>query len=152
VTEYDVRVAGFAELDALTAYRLWQLRESVFVVEQECAYQELDGRDIEPGTRHLWVEGDAPADGPVGYLRVLDDGDHARIGRVLVTPSHRGRGVSGALMRAALDVIGERASVLSAQTPLAGWYATFGYVPDGDPFVEDGIPHTPMRRERPPAG
>ena len=96
-----MRVAGFAELDALTAYRLWQLRESVFVVEQECAYQELDGRDVEPGTRHLWVEGDSPADGPVGYLRLLDDGDHARIGRVLVAPSHRGRGVSGALMRAA---------------------------------------------------
>ena len=38
MTEYDVRVAGFAELDALTAYRLWQLRESVFVLEQECAY------------------------------------------------------------------------------------------------------------------
>jgi predicted GNAT family N-acyltransferase len=149
VTEYDVRVAGFAELDALTAYRLWQLRESVFVVEQECAYQELDGRDVEPGTRHLWIEADAPADGPVGYLRLLDEGDHARIGRVLVAPSHRGRGVSGALMRAALDVIGDRASVLSAQTPLADWYATFGYVPDGDPFVEDGIPHTPMRRDPP---
>lgn len=149
--EYDVRVAGFDELDALTAYRLWQLRESVFVVEQECAYLELDGRDVEPGTRHLWVEGDG--DGPVGYLRLLDEGDHARIGRVLVAPSHRGHGVSGALMRAALDVVGDRPSVLSAQTPLAGWYATFGYVADGDPFVEDGIPHTPMRRDprlRPP--
>ena len=66
---------------------------------------------------------------------------------MLVAPSHRGRGVSGALMRAALDVIGDQPSVLSAQTPLAGWYATFGYVPDGAPFVEDGIPHTPMRRQ-----
>jgi len=145
VSEYDVRVAGFDELDALTAYRLWQLRESVFVVEQECAYLELDGRDVEPGTRHLWVGGHG--DDPVGYLRVLDEGDHARIGRVLVAPSHRGQGMSGVLMRAALDVIGPRPSVLAAQTPLAGWYATFGYLPDGDPFVEDGIPHTPMRRD-----
>jgi ElaA protein len=152
VTAYDVRVAGFAELDSLTAYRLWQLRESVFVVEQECAYQELDGRDVEAGTRHVWVEDDPAGHRPIGYLRLLDDGEHVRIGRVLVAPSHRGHGVSEALMRAALEVIGDRASVLSAQTPLAGWYASFGYVPDGDPFVEDGIPHTPMRRDSRLAG
>jgi ElaA protein len=140
---YDVRVATFAELDPRTAYLLWQLRESVFVVEQECAYQELDGRDLEPDTRHVWAEDHGE---PVGYLRILDDGDHARIGRVLVARAHRGAGLSGALMRAALDVVGDRVSVLDAQTPLAGWYATFGYEQDGDEFVEDGIPHLPMRR------
>ena len=113
------------------------------MVEQECAYQELDGRDLEPGTRHVWAEADGE---PVGYLRVLDDGEQARIGRVLVVREHRGAGLSGVLMRAALDVVDGRASVLDAQTPLAGWYAGFGYVQDGDAFVEDGIPHTPMRR------
>jgi ElaA protein len=141
---YDVRVAAFTDLEPRTAYLLWQLRESVFVVEQECAYQELDGRDLEPGTRHLWVEVDGE---PVGYLRVLDDGVHARIGRVLVARPHRGAGLSGALVRAALAVVGERPSVLDAQSPLAGWYAGFGYARDGDDFVEDGIPHTPMRRD-----
>ena len=143
---YDVRVASFAELEPRTAYLLWALRESVFVVEQECAYQELDGRDLEPGTRHLWAEVEGE---PVGYLRILDDGEHARIGRVLVARLHRGAGLSGVLMRAALDVVGDRASVLDAQSPLVGWYAGFGYVRDGADFVEDGIPHTPMRR---PAG
>ena len=49
-------------------------------------------------------------------------------------------------MRAALDLIGDRPSVLDAQSPLAGWYVTFGYRQDGDEFVEDGIPHVPMRR------
>ena len=146
---YDVRVDAVDDLDVRTSYRLWQLRESVFVVEQDCPYQELDGRDLEPGTRHVWADSDA---GPVGYLRILDDGDNARIGRVLVARAHRGAGLSGVLMRAALDVVGDRVSVLDAQTPLAGWYAGFGYVQDGDSFVEDGIPHTPMRRERPPAG
>ena len=140
---YDVRVAAFTELDSRTAYLLWALRESVFVVEQACAYQELDGRDLEPGTRHLWAQVDGE---PVGYLRILDEGDHARIGRVLVVAGHRGAGLSGVLMRAALEVVGGRASVLDAQTPLAGWYAGFGYVPDGAAFIEDGIPHTPMRR------
>ena len=139
----EVRVASFEQLDARTAYQLWQLRESVFVVEQECPYAELDGRDLEPGTRHVWA---ADESGPIGYLRVLDDGDHARIGRVLVTRARRGQGLSSQLMRAALDLIGDRPSVLDAQSPLAGWYATFGYRQDGEEFVEDGIPHVPMRR------
>jgi ElaA protein len=146
---YDVRVATFTELEPRTAYHLWALRETVFVVEQECAYQELDGRDLEPGTRHLWVEVDEE---PVGYLRILDDGDRVRIGRVLAVRAHRGAGLSGVLMRAALEVVGDRESVLDAQTPLAGWYAGFGYVKDGEPFVEDGIPHTPMRRAGQPTG
>ena len=146
---YDVRVAAFVALDARTAYLLWALREAVFVVEQECAYQELDGRDLEPGTRHLWAELDGE---PVGYLRILDDGEHVRIGRVLVVRPHRGAGLSGVLMRAALEVVGDRASVLDAQTPLVGWYTGFGFVQDGEPFVEDGIPHTPMRRAAQPTG
>jgi ElaA protein len=141
---YDVRVDAFADLDPRTAYLLWQLRESVFVVEQDCAYPELDGRDLEPGTRHVWL---GSGSGPVGYLRVLDDGEHAKIGRVLVAPAHRGSGLSEVLMRTALEVVGDRPSVLDAQSPLAGWYATFGYRQDGEEFVEDGIAHTPMRRD-----
>jgi ElaA protein len=142
-TPYDVHVDAFDDLDPRTAYRLWQLRESVFVVEQDCAYLELDGRDLEPATRHLWL---GCGDDPIAYLRILDDGDHARIGRVLVERSHRGTGLSEVLVRAALDLIGDRPSRLDAQSPLASWYAGFGYRQDGDEFVEDGIPHIPMRR------
>ena len=139
----DVSVARFDELDPRTAYALWRLRAEVFVVEQQCFYQDLDGRDLEPGTRHVWaVDGDEP----VGYLRVLDEGDHARIGRVLVAPPHRGRGLADQLMRSALEVVGSRTSVLAAQSHLSGWYTRHGYVRDGDDFIEDGIPHTPMRR------
>ncbi len=141
---YDVHADAFDDLDLRTSYRLWQLRESVFVVEQQCPYQELDGRDLEPGTRHVWAEAGGA---PVGYLRILDDGDHARIGRVLVTRPHRGRGLSGLLMRTALEVIGDRPSRLDAQSPLAGWYTSFGYVVDGEEFLDDGIPHLPMRRD-----
>jgi ElaA protein len=142
VTEYEVQVAGFEELSPRTAYLLWQLRETVFVVEQRCAYPELDGRDLEPQTRHLWIEDPSPA----AYLRVLDDGDEARIGRVLVAPSHRGRGLAGQLMRRALELIGERPSRLDAQTYLADWYRRLGYQEAGEEFLEDGIPHVPMRR------
>lgn len=140
---YDVRVGAFDDLHPRTAYLLWQLRESVFVVEQRCPYLELDGRDLEPTTRHVWAVREGR---PVGYLRVLDDGGQHRVGRVVVARPHRGRGLSALLMRAALDVIGDRPSVLDAQSPLTGWYATFGYRRVGDEFVEDGIPHVPMRR------
>ena len=139
----DVQVATFDELDPRTAYRLWQLRESVFVLEQACRYQELDGRDVEPGTRHVWLEAEG---GPVAYLRILDDGEQARIGRVLVAAHRRGEGLAELLLRRALDVVGERDSRLDAQSYLARWYARFGYEQTGPEFVEDGIPHVPMRR------
>jgi ElaA protein len=143
VTSYDVQVAAFAELDARTAYVLWQLREAVFVVEQHCPYPELDGRDLEPATRHVWTSYDGQ---PVGYLRVLDDGSHARIGRVCVAEAHRGRGLASTLMGAALEVVGNRPSRLSAQSYLVQWYERLGYAAVGPQFLEDGIPHVPMAR------
>ncbi len=146
MSQYDVRTAVFEELDARTGYLLWQLRETVFVVEQTCPYPELDGRDLEPGTRHVWVELEGR---PVAYLRVLDDGEQARIGRVLVAAEHRGRGLAGRLMDTALDLIGDRVSVLDAQSYLARWYTRFGFAQTGEEFVEDGIPHVPMRRQAP---
>ena len=139
----DVRVDAFDDLDPRTAYSLWRLRESVFVVEQDCAYAELDGRDLEAGTRHVWVSDDGR---PVAYLRILVDADEMRIGRVLVAATHRGRGLAEALMRRALDLVGERSSVLDAQSYLADWYTRFGYLPTGPEFLDDGIPHVPMRR------
>jgi ElaA protein len=141
--EDEVRVAAFDELDSRTAYALWQLRESVFVVEQACAYAELDGRDLDDGTRHVWVTDDGR---PVAYLRLLDDGDAMRIGRVLVAVSHRGTGLAEVLMRRALELVGGRPSRLDAQSSLADWYARFGYVVTGPEFLDDGIPHVPMRR------
>ena len=139
-----VHVASFDMLDARTAYRIWQLRESVFVVEQQCPYAELDGRDLDPGTLHVWVQDDAA---PVAYLRILDDlSGPVRIGRVLVAASARGRGLADALMRRGLEEIGVRDSVLDAQSYLADWYRKFGYERTGAEFLDDGIPHVPMRR------
>lgn len=141
--QHDVRVATFDELDGRTAYALWQLRESVFVVEQECAYAELDGRDLDSDTRHVWIADDGR---PVAYLRVLTDDGEMRIGRVLVARPHRGHGLAEVLMRRALDLVGDRPSVLDAQSRLAGWYERFGYEATGPEFLDDGIPHVPMRR------
>ena len=139
-------VLSFDELDTRTAYAVWQLRQDVFVVEQDCPYRDLDGRDDEPGTRHVLLrEGDEL----LGYLRLLDDGDHARIGRVVLAPAARGRGLADLLMSAALAAVGDRPVVLDAQSPLAGWYGSFGFEVTGLEFLDDGIPHLPMRREPP---
>lgn len=135
--------AAFDEIDSRTAYLLWQLRERVFVVEQECAYLDLDGRDLEPTTRHLWVE---EGGRPVAYLRMLADPEGMRLGRVLVAESHRGRGLAEALVRAALDVVGSRPCHLDAQSYLVGWYSRLGFEQCGAEFLEDGIPHVPMQR------
>ena len=145
VPAMTVRVLAFDDLDARAAYDVWRLRQDVFVVEQACPYPDLDGRDPEPGTRHVLLEG---ADGALlGYLRLLDDGDVARIGRVVLAPAARGRGLADGLMHAALAECGARPVVLDAQTPLAGWYAGFGFSVSGPEFLEDGIAHVPMRRE-----
>lgn len=141
---------AFSELDAETAYRLWKLRADVFVVEQNCPYPDLDGRDPDPGTRHVYavdISGEAADAAPVGYLRVLEEPDgSARVGRVCVAPSHRSAGVARSLMEHAIEHIGARVSVLDAQTYLQEWYERFGYVVTGPEFLDDGIPHVPMRR------
>lgn len=138
-------MASFAELDAPTLYGLLRLRVDVFVVEQKCAYPELDGRDLEPETRHLWIEDGAGA--PLAYLRVLREPDGAaRIGRVVTAPHARGRGLAAALMAAALREIGDRPSRLDAQTHVAGFYARFGYRVAGEEYLDEGIPHVPMAR------
>jgi ElaA protein len=65
---------------------------------------------------------------------------------VLVAVGHRRHGIAEALMRRALQIVGDRESRLDAQSYLTGWYARFGYAASGPEFVEDGIPHVPMRR------
>ena len=143
-----LRVAGFDELDARTFHDLLRLRIDIFVVEQECPYPELDGRDVEPQTRHLWLADDA---GPVAYLRILADPDGvARIGRVVVSSRARGGGYGHRLRTEALALIGPRTCVLAAQAHLADFYGRHGFTADGPEYLEDGIPHLPMRREPDP--
>jgi ElaA protein len=147
----DLVVATFADLDTTTLYALLKLRTDVFVVEQECAYPELDGRDTEPGTLHVWMRDDE-AGPPLGYLRVLAEPDGgARIGRVCVSAAARGGGAADRLMRAAIDLAGPRHCVLDAQSYLLDFYGRYGFTPTGPEYIEDGIPHVPMARPACPA-
>jgi ElaA protein len=135
----------FDRLDPYAVYGICKIRQDVFVVEQQCPYPDLDARDVEPETRHVLLMID---DALLGYARVLDDPDVWRIGRVLLAHDARGRGWADPIIDTALSVAKGRDVVLDAQSPLASWYATFGFEVDGPEFVEDGIPHLPMRLPR----
>lgn len=146
-----VQRAYTADLDAYDFYRMLRLRVDVFVVEQECAYPELDGLDLEDSTRHFWV--DSADDYVLGYLRLLEDPDGTyRIGRVCTAKSARGLGLGRKLMRAAVAEVQNSPAVLSAQTYAKDFYASFGFVETGEEYLEDGIPHIDMRREPRRAG
>ncbi|WP_299929275.1 GNAT family N-acetyltransferase [uncultured Nocardioides sp.] len=143
-------MARVDDLPVRTAYDVWRLRQEVFVVEQDCPYPDLDGRDLEESTRHVVLLDDEDGrDRVVGTLRVLDDGGWARIGRVVVAPTVRGRGLAALMMHEAMTLCGDREVRLDAQTGLTSFYEGYGFVVTGPEFDEDGIMHVPMsRRER----
>ena len=143
-TALRLRRAPFAELTPFEVYGLCRLRVDVFVVEQQCAYPELDGRDLEPSTVHLWFEEDGEV---LATIRVLDDGETRAIGRVATAAAARGRGLAARLMEEGIALCAGYPITLGAQAYLEGWYGRFGFVTSGPGYVEDGIPHVPMRRE-----
>lgn len=142
-----IRRGRLAQIDAPTLYRILWLRVRVFVVEQEAAYPELDGRDLEESSELLWIEEDGQV---TATLRILRDPGGMRIGRVATDVRARGRGLASDLMRAALERCAEMAPGapidLDAQLQLEHWYGRWGFERAGDEYAEDGIPHIPMRR------
>jgi ElaA protein len=139
-----VRDAHVSAVAPQTLYRILALRVDVFVLEQNCVYRELDGRDLEPSARQVWAEQDGVV---VATLRLLRDPDGcARIGRVATAAPARGQGLAGRLVQRAMELSPGVDVVLGAQSHLAGWYAAFGFERDGVDYDEDGIAHTPMRR------
>jgi ElaA protein len=136
------------DLTTRDLYDVLALRNRVFVVEQQCAYQDVDGLDLVGDNRHLLTR---LADDIVGYARLLaplDDGP-SRIGRVIVGEQARGRKLGRRLMEAALVSCREHwpdAGVeLAAQAHLRAFYASLGFAPISEVYDEDGIPHVDMR-------
>jgi ElaA protein len=151
----EIKHGRFDELDGRTVFDIARLRQAVFVVEQECAYPDLDDLDVDPETVHFWAgsraAGTPQAVGAAACLRVLRDRDTAGgwvIGRVCCAKDRRGTRLSARLMEAAMAWLGPEAEVrLGAQTYAAGFYRRFGFVEYGEEYIEDGIPHIPMRRK-----
>lgn len=139
-----------SELSTEELYAILSLRTEVFVVEQKCPYQEVDGLDLIGDTCHLMVEEGGQL---LGYLRLLDPLQHdgeVVIGRVVIAPKGRGQGLGHELMEHALADIARRwpglPIYLSAQAHLQGYYGRYSFAPVTEVYLEDDIPHIGMRR------
>lgn len=143
------RESSFADLPGETLYRILAARVEVFVVEQDCPYQDLDGLDAQ--ALHLWA---TEQDGQINaYARITPPGSRfaeASIGRVLTRPPVRRTGLGRELMQRAMDLAERQypgsALRISAQQYLERFYADLGFRFVRGPYPEDGIPHIEMLR------
>ena len=139
-------VKSFEELTTNELYQLLQLRSEVFVVEQDCAYQDVDGKDQE--ALHLMIFDSKTL---VAYARIFKPGAYlemACVGRVVVKAAHRGKSLGNQLMKSAINTVQEKFHTseigLSAQTYLTKFYDDLGFQAVGEEYLEDGIPHILM--------
>jgi ElaA protein len=148
---YMADLKGLDELSAWELYDLLRMRVDVFVVEQNCPYPELDGKDADALHLRLLQGGDLLAASRI--FPPAEEGAPAKIGRVVVSPDHRGKRLGEAVMREATATCGQRYPrhpiYLSAQSHLARFYGGMGFVATSEEYLEDGIPHVDMVR---PAG
>jgi len=144
----NIAVKKFEELNTAELYSLLQLRSEIFVVEQNCVYQDLDGKD----EKALHVIG-YKNNKIVAYTRIFKAGDYlaeASIGRVVVIDTERQKGYGIDIMKASIKVVEENFKatriVVSAQTYLTSFYNALGFIEKGGDYLEDGIPHVMMVR------
>ena len=134
----------FAALTTAELYAILALRARVFVIEQNCVYNDVDGKD--PVCRHIW----ATRDGAVAaYLRIVPPGvsfAEVAIGRVVTAPEARRGGLGKELMQRGIAACGAQPIRLGAQCYLERFYTELGFVRAGADYVEDGIPHLEMLR------
>jgi ElaA protein len=142
------QIKPFNELSLPELYKCLQLRSEVFVVEQNCVYQDIDGKD-EKALHVLGIfDGEIAA-----YSRLFGPGDYfdnASIGRVVVSPKHRDLKWGHDLLTAAISGINKHyqtsAITISAQLYLKKFYEGHGFIQDGEQYLEDDIPHIRMHR------
>ncbi|UKS56633.1 GNAT family N-acetyltransferase [Exiguobacterium acetylicum] len=140
---YEFTFEAFHHMTPDTLYALLKLRTDIFVVEQNCAYPELDDQDQQ--ATHLIVRDDS--DRIVGCLRMYDHPEKGTaIGRVAVHRSHRSVGLARQMMQRAMTHLqAESAIYLQAQAHLEGFYGSFGFQTVSEPYLEDDIPHVDMQ-------
>ncbi len=142
----EIEVKTFEELTTNQLYEILQLRSEVFVVEQDCVYQDVDGKD----SRALHILG--REDGKlIAYARCFKQGDYfdeAAIGRIVVRENYRKLGYGHEITKASIKAIKTKYKAdkikISAQTYLVIFYESHGFKTTGDRYLEDGIPHIAM--------
>jgi ElaA protein len=142
------KLKTFSGLTTTELYDILQLRSEVFVVEQDCVYQDIDGKDDK--ALHLFAYKNKNL---VAYARLFGPGDYfddASIGRVIIKENERKYGYGHQLMKAANTAVDTHFNTskvhLSAQQYLVKFYNAHGYLEIGDGYLEDGIPHIGMEK------
>lgn len=143
----NLYIKHFNELTTIELYKILRARAEIFVVEQDCPYQDLDNKDL--NAWHVWFEDE---DGVAAYCRVLDKGvsyeGEGSIGRVIAVK--RGTGLGCKVMmegiRVAEEKFGQTSLRISAQEYAQGFYEKCGFVRVSEPYLEDDIPHVQMVR------
>ena len=142
----DWNIKKFNELTVNELYEILKIRAEVFVVEQNCIYQDLDSKD--KASYHLFLE---DSEEIAAYLRILPKGisyPEIAIGRVLTKASYRKKGLAKEIMKKAIDYITdsleEKKIRISAQLYLLEFYRDLGFEPISDIYLEDGIEHIEM--------
>jgi ElaA protein len=142
-------IKTFDELSAVGIYEVLRLRSEVFVVEQDCVYQDIDGKD-QKAIHVLGFKGNEL----VAYSRIFDAGDYfdkPSIGRIVVKEDERqfkfGHELVATSIRYILDNFQEKSIAISAQTYLTKFYNAHGFEQVGEEYLEDGIPHVKMIRK-----
>ena len=141
---------SFEELTTTELYSILQLRNEVFVVEQNCVYQDIDGKDKKSFHLMAWQDDQLTA-----YTRLVPPGIsfiEASIGRVITSPKYRGLGIGITLMEKSIHHTLQSYTTnkirIGAQLYLKKFYEGFNFVAQGDEFLEDGIPHIEMLLEK----
>lgn len=140
---------SFAALTNTELYKILQLRNEVFVVEQNCPYQDCDDKDLQSYHVTAWKN-----DRLVAYSRLLPPGiayaDAASLGRVVTSPSMRGQDLGRQLMSKSLEslylLFGQVPITIGAQLYLKKFYQSFSFVEQGEIYMEDSIPHITMQK------
>ncbi|MBP7821751.1 MAG: GNAT family N-acetyltransferase [Saprospiraceae bacterium] len=148
---YTFDLKHFDNLSIHELYDIMSLRQSVFIVEQNCVYLDADFKD--KASWHLMMLDDKHQ--IVGYARLLPEGisyqDYTSIGRVITSYETRNLGLGKILMAKAVEetikLFGPTPIKIGAQAHLERFYNTFGFIREGDNYMEDGIPHTIMVRK-----
>ncbi|OWV83949.1 acyltransferase [Rhizobium sp. N122] len=146
---YTADLKGLDELSPRELYDLLKMRVDVFVVEQSCPYPELDGKDVDALHLRLLSGGEQLASARL--LKPHNTQDSVKIGRVVVSPAHRGKRLGDALMSEATmaceRLYPANPIALSAQAHLRRFYEALGFVRTSEEYLEDGIPHIDMVRQ-----
>ena len=136
----------FSELSSEEIYDILKIRNEVFIVEQQCIYEDCDGKD--KNSYHLFAKENEEI---LVYSRILEKGisyNEISIGRVLTNKNYRGGGLAKQMMQRAIEFIennlNEKAIRISAQEYLLNFYEYLGFVQVSDVYLEDGIPHVEM--------